>query len=86
MSFSALLSKQCSLALAKMGDVTLPHLRLHLPSCGMLPCRIFSCTCHHAGCYGAASSLAWSREVRFQSVGRSSMDGTDSLAKCEKKK
>ena len=47
-----------SLALANMRDVTLPHLLLHLPTCGTLRCRIFSCTCQHAGCYAAASSLA----------------------------
>ena len=65
--FSAFLSEQCSLALANMRDVTLPHLLLHLPTCGMLRCRTCqhvgcyaaaSCTCQHAGCYAAASSLA----------------------------
>ena len=49
-----------SLALANMQDVTLPHLLLHLPTCGMSRCRIFSCTCQHVGCYAAASSLALS--------------------------
>ena len=46
------------LALANMRDVTLPHLLLHLPTCRMLRCRIFSCTCQHVGCHAAASSLA----------------------------
>ena len=45
-----------SLALANTRDVALPQLLLHLPSCGVLRCRIFSCTCHPA--YAAASSLA----------------------------
>ena len=59
------------LALANMRDVALPHLRLHLPICGMLRCRIFSC-------------MVWRSD--FQSVGRSSRDGTGSLAKCEEKR
>ena len=48
--FSASLSKHCSLALAQMRDVTLPHLLLHLPTCRMLRCRIFSCTCPIDSC------------------------------------
>ena len=39
-----------SLALSNMRDVTLPHLLLHLPTCGMLRCRVFSCTCQAVGC------------------------------------
>ena len=31
---------------------------LHLPTCGMFRCRIFSCSCQHVGCYAADSSLA----------------------------